>query len=104
MIWFIPVVVAAGAGLLGFLFGEKVKSDELDAKARQEYYKCIQTLVKTWRLSPQRAEFYCSYKSPDISIGKVFILSASLISIGLVLYSLSKRHELKLSREVKNVS
>ena len=105
MWWLIPAIAAAGAGLAGFIFGEKRKEEEIEAKLKEEYYKCIQTLVKEGKLKPKDAYRYCSYTSDDISVAKVFILSASLISMGLALYALGgvKQPKIETKKEVKYV-
>lgn len=101
--WFlIPIIAAAGAGVAGFFFGEKQKEEEIDAKLKETYHKCVQTLVNKG-IQAKNAYKYCSYTSDDISVAKVFILSASIISMGLALYAFGKQPKIETKEEVKNV-
>ena len=102
MFWLIPIIAATAGGIAGFLFGEKKKGEEIEAKLKSEYYKCIQTLVKTRNLKPIEAYRYCSYNQVDISVAKVFILSASLIAMGLTMYVLSNSRGNKMEITEEN--
>lgn len=103
--WFVvPAIVAVGAGIAGFFLGEKKKEEEIYHKLREQYYNCISNAVKAG-VNPKEASRICSYTADDITIAKVFILSASLISMGLALYAVAGMKQPKIeTKEVKYVS